>query len=181
MIRKLKRENNILILCLILSLGMHLIFGIEGTGQVKEMQYKLNKLEAQLQDKQEQIEILEIILKNQEQDASEPMATEPEYIGTFTVTHYCLENYPHICNDGESLYTASGQAPIPYYTIAADESIPFGTKLVIDSKEYEVMDRGGAITTGRLDIAVQTHDEALRAGVVQADVWIVEVANDKET
>ena len=93
---------------------MHLIFGIEGTGQVKEMQYKLNKLEAQLQDKQEQIEILEIILKNQEQDASEPMATEPEYIGTFTVTHYCLENYPHICNDGESLYTASGQAPIPY-------------------------------------------------------------------
>jgi len=141
--------------------------------EIDELQYQNSRQAAQLRDKDYQIEILEIILKNQEQDASEPMATEPEYIGTFTVTHYCLENYPHICNDGESLYTASGQAPIPYYTIAADESIPFGTKLVIDGKEYEVMDRGGAITTGRLDIAVQTHDEALEKGIIETEIYLV--------
>ena len=28
------------------------------------------------------------------------------------------------------------------------------------------------ITEGRIDIAVQTHDEALEKGIVQAEVWI---------
>ena len=68
-------------------------------------------------------------------------------------------------------------------TIAADESIPFGTKLSYrqarNTRLWTEVERIRG--TGRLDIAVQTHDEALRAGVVQADVWIVEVANDKET
>lgn len=91
---------------------------------------------------------------------------EPETVslGEFEITHYCLENYPHICNDGDSSRTASGQAPIPDYTVAADKSIPFGTKLIIDGMEYEVMDRGGAITEGRLDIAVLTHQEAINRG-----------------
>ena len=91
---------------------------------------------------------------------------EPETVslGEFEITHYCIENYPHICNNGDSSQTASGQVPIPDYTVAADKSIPFGTKLIIDGTEYEVMDRGGAITEGRLDIAVLTHQEAVNRG-----------------
>ena len=85
-------------------------------------------------------------------------------LGEFEITHYCIENYPHICNNGDSSQTASGQTPIPDYTVAADKSIPFGTKLIIDGTEYEVMDRGGAITEGRLDIAVLTHEEAVNRG-----------------
>lgn len=90
--------------------------------------------------------------------------------GTFTVTHYCLENYPHICNDGDSTQTASGETPIPYYTIAADKSIPFGTMMEIDGKQYEVMDRGGNITENRIDIAVPTHSEALSRGKFERTV-----------
>ena len=88
----------------------------------------------------------------------------------FTITHYCLENYPHICNDGDSTKTASGETPIPNYTIAADKSIPFGTKMEIDGQIYEVMDRGGNIREKRIDIAVQTHSEALSRGVIEREV-----------
>ena len=175
MIKKLKIERLIFLTCLIICLITIVISGLEVKAmqaEIEELQYQNSRQAAQLLDKDYQIEILEAVIKNREQDASKIM-DEPEYIGTFTVTHYCLENYPHICNDGESLYTASGQAPIPYYTIAADESIPFGTKLVIDGKEYEVMDRGGAITTGRLDIAVQTHDEALEKGIIETEIYLV--------
>lgn len=92
---------------------------------------------------------------------------------TFVITHYCLEDYPHICNNGSSETTASGQAPIPYYTVAADKSIPFGTKIIIDGKEYEVMDRGGAIKGNRIDIAVDTHAEALNRGKLEREVILL--------
>lgn len=174
MIKSLKKQRTTLIVCLALSMLLHLVYGLEGMKQTQVLKYQIEKQKAQLMDKQEQIKMLEIMLENRELDASEPLATEPEYIGTFTVTHYCLENYPHICNDGDCSYTASGQAPIPYYTVAADSSIPFGTKLLIDGQEYEVMDRGGAITTGKLDIAVATHDEALELGVIKKDVYLIE-------
>lgn len=169
MIKRLKLERLIFLICLIICLLVLVISGLDAEAmqtEIDELRYQNNRQAAQLKDKKEQIEVLGIIIENMKQE-------EPEYLGIFTVTHYCLENYPHICNDGESLYTASGQAPIPYYTIAADESMPFGTKLVIDGKEYEVMDRGGAITTGRLDIAVQTHDEALEKGIIETEIYLV--------
>ena len=164
----LKVQRNILLITLLISLLGHYILGLENMMQSKAYEYQIERQAMQIKDKQEQIELLEVMLEHEEEVQKE---IEDEYLGTFTVTHYCLENYPHICNDGESLYTASGQAPIPYYTIAADESIEFGTKLIIDGKEYEVMDRGGMITEGRLDLAVETHDEALKKGIVQADVY----------
>lgn len=173
--RKLQIEKTIFIICLIICLLTLIISGLDAKAmqaEIEELQYQNSRQAAQLKDKDYQIEILEIIIENRDQDASEPMATEPEYIGTFTVTHYCLENYPHICNDGESLHTASGQAPIPYYTVAADESIEFGTKLIIDGQEYEVMDRGGCIRGNKLDIAVPTHAEAVERGVYEAEVYL---------
>jgi 3D (Asp-Asp-Asp) domain-containing protein len=94
------------------------------------------------------------------------------HTGTFTISHYCLENYPHICNDGDSTQTASGETPIPYYTIAADKSIPFGTKMEIDGQVYEVMDRGGNIIENRIDIAVPTHIEAIRRGKITREVFM---------
>jgi len=52
-----------------------------------DLEQQIERQAAQLQDKQEQIEALEIIIENQEV-YQEPQ-NEPEYIGTFTVTHYC--------------------------------------------------------------------------------------------
>lgn len=113
-------------------------------------------------------------LKNNEAEI-EPL--EQISLGEFTITHYCLENYPHICNNGDSTCTASGQVPIPHYTVAADKSIPFGTILVIDGAEYEVMDRGGNIQGKKIDIAVPTHAEALSRGKIQREVKILAEEN----
>jgi 3D (Asp-Asp-Asp) domain-containing protein len=112
----------------------------------------------------------------QEVDVVEVEETEVVSLGEYRISHYCVENYPHICNDGESLHTASGEPPIPDYTVAAADSIPFGTKLIIDGAEYKVADRGGAITEGQLDIAVSTHAEAISRGIEYREVWEVKDA-----
>lgn len=84
----------------------------------------------------------------------------------FEITAYCIENYPHICNNGNSQTTASGNAPIPYKTVAVDTSlIPFGTKLYIEGiGEVIANDTGGAIKGYKLDLLVKTHQEALKFG-----------------
>lgn len=112
-------------------------------------------------------------------EADKPEIDPPETIslGEYTITHYCLEDYPHICNNGDSSCTASGHKPIPNYTVAADKSIPFGTKLIIDGSEYEVMDRGGNIQGDKIDIAVPTHAEALSRGKIQREVKILAEEN----
>ncbi|MDD2496233.1 MAG: hypothetical protein PHE29_13710, partial [Tissierellia bacterium] len=56
--------------------------------EIEELQYQNSRQAAQIKDKDYQIEILEAVIKNREQDASEPMATEPEYIGEFEITYY---------------------------------------------------------------------------------------------
>lgn len=49
--------------------------------------------------------------------------------------------------------------------IAAHSSIPFGTKLHIEGMgEFTVEDRGGDITEGRLDIYMESQEEALKFG-----------------
>ena len=86
-------------------------------------------------------------------------------IGDFTITYYCCEKYPHICNAGPPYTTASGTTPTPNRTIAVDRSvIPLGTHLVIDGMEYIAEDTGGAIKGNRIDIVVKTHQEALNKG-----------------
>ncbi len=89
-----------------------------------------------------------------------------KYIGSFTITYYCTENYRHICNNGNALTTATGTVPTPGRTIAVDpRKIPYGTKVVIDGHTYIAEDCGGAIKGNKLDICVATHSEALRKGV----------------
>ena len=82
----------------------------------------------------------------------------------FTITHYCTERYPHICNDG-SYKTATGTEVTPGRTIAVDPTvIPYGTRVKILDHVYVAEDCGGAIKGHRIDIAVDTHDEAMRKG-----------------
>lgn len=97
---------------------------------------------------------------------------EPASLGVFTITHYCRENYPHICNDGDSTETATGTAPTLGRTIAADPTIlPYGTVVLIDGHEYVVEDCGEAIMGNRIDILVDTHAEAIELGIYKAEVF----------
>ena len=107
--------------------------------------------------------------------ACEEVNTEPEQIslGVYTITHYCKENYPHICNDGDSTQTATGTVPTAGRTIAVDPSvIPYGAEVVIDGHTYIAEDCGGAIKGNRIDIVVDTHAEALQLGKYTTEVFV---------
>lgn len=94
------------------------------------------------------------------------LETKHIYIGDFTITHYCTENYRHICNNGNAFTTATGAVPTPGRTIAVDpRKIPYGTKVVVDGHTYIAEDCGGAIKGNKLDICVATHSEARQKGV----------------
>ena len=105
----------------------------------------------------------------------EEVNTEPELIslGEFKITYYCTENYPHICNDGDASRTATGTTPTAGRTIAVDpDVIPYGTELVINNHTYVAEDCGGAINGKRIDIVVDTHEEALQNGVDHYEVFV---------
>lgn len=116
--------------------------------------------------------------EQQEQQEEEPIQltlvpiTEPESLGTFRISHYCLEDYPHTCNNGDPSITASGLPPIPYASVSTGSNIPLHTKILINEQVYTVLDRGGKITDNCIDIAVPTHEEALNLGVYDAEVYL---------
>ncbi len=104
-----------------------------------------------------------------EESVSEP---ELEYLGTFTITHYCCEKRRHICGTGTGL-TSSG-VPVRPGMIATDPKvIPTGSTVSINGVEYTAYDTGGAIKGNRIDIAVDTHQHALELGKYEAEVYLV--------
>lgn len=100
-------------------------------------------------------------------------------LGVCKITAYCKENYPHICNDGNSNVTATGTVPVAGRTVAVDPSvIPYSSEVIIDGHTYIAEDCGGAIKGNRVDICFDTHKEALNFGVQYLEVVYV-VKGDK--
>jgi 3D (Asp-Asp-Asp) domain-containing protein len=95
-------------------------------------------------------------------------------LGTFRISHYCIEPYNHICGNGKGI-TSTGNPAIPYRTVSVDpEVIPLGSiiKIAGCDREYIADDTGGWVKGNRLDVCVATHDEALQAGILYAEVFI---------
>lgn len=96
-----------------------------------------------------------------------------------TVTYYCCEPYPHICGTGDGL-TASGAPVTAGVSCAVDPGlIPLGSTVWVDYgdgvlHEYIAQDVGAWIVGGHIDLAVDTHDEALQLGRQTATVYWVE-------
>lgn len=88
-----------------------------------------------------------------------------EYIGEFDCTHYT-----HTGNR-----TSTGVYPKAGRTVAVDpKKIPYGTSLYVEG--YGVLiaeDCGGDIKGCRLDVFVDTHQEAIQLGRKKAKVWIL--------
>lgn len=104
-----------------------------------------------------------------------PDGLTKEYAGEFLCTAYCTEEYQHICGTGTGI-TASGAPVTAGLTVAADESLPFGTVLYIEGIGVRVVqDRGAAIQSNKLDVAVSgSHDDALNwEGYGEHRVWII--------
>ena len=97
------------------------------------------------------------------------------YAGAFSCTAYCSEEYAHICGEGHGI-TSSGAKVQPGVTVAADTSIlPYGTVIYIEGVGLRVVqDTGSAVVGNKLDVAVNTHAEALSwSGWGSRRVWIV--------
>lgn len=110
-------------------------------------------------------------------DEENGISSDWTYAGEFMCTAYCTEKYKHICGEGKGI-TASGAPVTAGVTVAADTSrFSFGTVLYIEGVGYRtVQDKGGAIKGNRLDVAVDTHANALKwSGYGKHRVWVVSV------
>lgn len=104
-----------------------------------------------------------------EVDCPEPIETVLIDLGTYTVTAYC--SCQKCCGKSDGI-TASQVLARSNHTIAADSSIPFGTKLLIDGVTYTVEDRGGLIKGNHIDIYFDTHQESVNYGVQYHTVFL---------
>lgn len=99
-----------------------------------------------------------------------------EYIGNFRITHYC--HCPLCCGvygSWDPNYQATGSSGmqlVSNYSVAVNVGqIGYGTRLMINGKEYMAADTG--VGAGCIDIYHQTHDEALAGGMCYADVYVI--------
>lgn len=105
-----------------------------------------------------------------------PAGFRMAYLGKFKCTAYCSEQYEHICGTGDGI-TASGAPVQPGVTVAADPDIlPLGSAVYIEGIGLRyVQDTGAAIKGRTLDVAVDTHENALTwAGYGMHKVWLLE-------
>lgn len=182
MIKRLKLERLIFLICLIICLLTLVISGLDAEAmqtEIEELQYQNSRQAAQIKDKDYQIEILEAVIKNREQDASKIM-DEPEYIGEFEITYYTAGPESTGKTPDHPAYgiTRSGTTVKEGQTIAADwDVLPAGTKVYIDGVgERIVEDTGGAIVDKCIDVYVERLEDIPSVGRHKAGVWIVEEA-----
>lgn len=112
----------------------------------------------------------------------QPEPEEQDTLGSFNriddclITYYCTELRPHICGTGNGI-TASGAPVQAGVSAAVDPSlIPLGSIVVVDYgdgvlHEYIAQDVGGWVNGAHVDLAVETHDEALQMGRKTATVY----------
>lgn len=101
---------------------------------------------------------------------------QARYIGRMMITHYChCQKCCGIWGSNDPNYAAhgsSGMKLVSGYTVSVNTAqIPYGTRLLINGKEYIAADDGAA--SGIVDIYMQTHDQALASGCYTADVYIL--------
>jgi len=91
-----------------------------------------------------------------------------------TISHYSEKDSCHYPKDGGCL-TASGK--IAETGMVATNLYPFGTKLLIDGKEYTVEDRISAKYKNRIDIWVgygeESHQLALKLGIKHLPIQVL--------
>lgn len=98
-------------------------------------------------------------------------APELESLGTYTVYAYCP--CAKCCGQWSGGLTASGTVPEEGRTVAADwDVLPAGTELYIDGVGWRVVEDTGAGIDGQaLDIYMDSHEDALRFGVQEMEVY----------
>lgn len=115
------------------------------------------------------------IISEREKAAVEPLEdrTLPEgiFLGTFTVYAYCP--CTRCCGQWSGGPTASGTMPEEGRTLAADwDVLPAGTEVYLEGIGWRtVEDTGSGIAGDKLDLYMDSHQEALAFGVRELEVW----------
>lgn len=92
-------------------------------------------------------------------------------LGEYTITYYCP--CMQCCGKTDGI-TATGTLATEDRTVAVDPKvIPLGSEMVIEGKSYIAEDVGGAIKGQKIDIYVNSHQEALNRGRQRAEVHLV--------
>lgn len=99
-------------------------------------------------------------------------------LGDFEITCYTagFESCQKLPSDPAYGITASGERVKENHTIAADWSVlPKGTKVMIEGLTYTfvVEDKGSAIKGNRIDIYMESLDNALDFGRQNKKVWVI--------
>lgn len=131
----------------------------------------LYDLEKQMNESEKKYDIVRFLANTGGNATSTTIAGEKgELIGEFRITAYCP---CEICNgQWVGSPTASGTMPQADRTIAVDPSvIPLGTKVFFNNHVYIAEDTGSAIKGNRIDLFVNTHQEALNWGVQYLKVY----------
>lgn len=135
---------------------------------------------SQLADTKQKLADAQETITQQEQKAAQATAAIPKgkmvYVGKFTLTYYCGENYPHICGT-QNRETKSGYRAQENITVSVDPSvIPLNAAVYIDGMGVRLaQDTGSAIKGNRIDVFVPTHKEAMDLGVSRdVDVWVIQ-------
>ncbi len=91
------------------------------------------------------------------------------YLGRFRLTAYCP--CARCCGKSNGI-TASGTVATAGRTVACN-TLPFGTRIIINGHTYVVEDRGG-MKGNAVDIFFDSHQAALNFGVGYADVYLAQ-------
>lgn len=102
----------------------------------------------------------------------EPEEPELVSIGTFTVYAYCP--CEKCCGQWSGGPTASGVMPEEGRTVAADwDVLPAGTEIYIDGVGWRtVEDTGSGINGNKLDLYMDSHQDALEWGLQEVEVFV---------
>lgn len=100
----------------------------------------------------------------------EPVKLETTYLGEYKITHYCP--CEECCGKTDGI-TFTGTKATEGRTIAVDPAvIPLGSEVNINGQAYIAEDTGGAIKGNRIDVFVNSHEEALELGVKYVPVYM---------
>ena len=96
------------------------------------------------------------------------------YMGDFKLTHYCPGYHGAPCGTGDGI-TATGTKVTAGRTIAVDpKKIPYGSKVYIEGYGWRVAeDCGGSVKGNHIDIAMNSHTEAINMGTKTGGVWLL--------
>jgi 3D (Asp-Asp-Asp) domain-containing protein len=135
--------------------------------------YRLQQLESQISPIEVEIDDSDEVNPLEMETVSRgPVERNLVSLGSFNISYYC--KCEKCCGKTDGI-TFTGANAAPNHTIAVDpDLIPLGTQLMIDGILYTAEDTGGAIQGNRVDIFVESHQEALERGRHQAEVFVYE-------